>query len=56
VAELADAALTAPAMGSSIVIARTVRHETAIILFMVVDPSRIATLITQSLADVLVAA
>jgi hypothetical protein len=42
-------------MGSSIVNARTARNAADVIFFMVVDPSRIATLIVQSSSDVLVA-
>ena len=44
--------LTERMTGSSIVIARTVRLDTATIFFIVDDPSRIATLITQSFSDV----
>jgi hypothetical protein len=52
---LTVAALTALATGSSIVIARTVRQDTAKNFFMVVDPSRIATLIVQSFSEMWVA-
>jgi hypothetical protein len=52
---VSDAALTERATGSSIVKARTVTDVTAIIFFMVDDPSRIATLITLKTAEALVA-
>jgi hypothetical protein len=38
-------------MGSSIVSARTASEDTAIIFFMVDDPSRISTLITLKAAE-----
>jgi hypothetical protein len=52
---LTVAALTALATGSSIVTARTARNAADVIFFMVVDPSRIATLIVQSFSEMWVA-
>jgi hypothetical protein len=47
--------LTTRATGSSIESVRTASEVTAIIVFMVDDPSRIATLITLKAADAVVA-